>query len=62
MIEFFEFMNGCSQARTILYLIFIIIITFIIFGGTADIINSIRGKVKTKVKDETIEDKENIDE
>lgn len=58
MIEFFEFLNTCSPARTITYLIFICIITFIIFAGISDIIRRIKGdgKVETKPEEENIED------
>ncbi len=43
MIEFFEFMNTCSPLRTIVYLIFIVVATFIVFVGVSDIINKIFG-------------------
>lgn len=44
MIEFFEFMNTCSPARTLVYLIFIVVAAFIVFAGVADIIKKIIGE------------------
>jgi hypothetical protein len=44
MIEFFEFMNTCSPLRAILYLIFIVVTTFILFVGIGDIIKNIVGE------------------
>jgi len=44
MIDFFEFLNGCSPTRTIVYLIFLIIITFLIFSGVSDIIKRFFGE------------------
>jgi hypothetical protein len=46
MIEFFEFLNTCSSGRTVLYLIFIIIITFSVFAGVSDIIKRLGGGEK----------------
>lgn len=59
MIEFFEFLNTCSPYRVVTYLIFIIVITFVIFAGISDIIRRIKGdgKVETEAKKE----EENID-
>lgn len=43
MIEFFEFLNTCSPVRTVFYLVFILLITFMVFAGVADIIKRLRG-------------------
>ncbi len=45
MIEFFEFLNGCSPERTIAYLIFITVLMNITFVGVANIIKRLRGDV-----------------
>lgn len=58
MIEFFEFLNTCSPYRVVTYLIFIILITFVIFAGISDIIRRLRGdnKVEIKTEEEITED------
>ena len=43
MIKFFEFLNTCSPERTVAYLLFIIIMTYVIFIGVVGIVNTIRG-------------------
>ena len=43
MIEFFEFLNTCSSGRTVLYLVFILLISFVVFAGVADIIKRLGG-------------------
>jgi len=64
MIEFFEFLNGCSPQRTFAYLVFILLFTFILFSGVAEMIRRIMGNKSTNhyhfndsdMTDEEIED------
>jgi len=66
MIEFFEFMNTCSPLRTLVYLIFIVVSTFILFVGITDIIENIFGKTTNHhyyYNDQLVEDDDdNIEE
>ena len=71
MIEFFEFLNGCSPQRTFAYLVFILILAFIAFSGLAEVIRRIVGGGKnynhyyfndSDMTDEEIEDSVKNDE
>lgn len=60
MIQFFELLNDCSPSRTISYLIFILIFTFIVFGGISDIIYAIKGITKANKEGGEAETNEDI--
>jgi len=62
MIEFFEFLNSCSPLRTIAYLMFISVITFIIFAGITEIIRRIRGDVNNNYYYYNTDEKEKEEE
>jgi hypothetical protein len=53
MIEFFEFLNTCSAARAVTYLLFTLVMTIVIILGIGSIVTTLMGKKSTPVKKET---------